>query len=157
VAGIVGNKLKINIMKKHIFENKYYFSVLIISFSLLVLLIDKEKISSLIKYPLMLVILVFSIYLNPIMIITTFIDQQVKTTTEKFIRVFSYILLSVIFAFIAIFLFSKSENVLYVAKIICIINFVFLIVSYVSKGENKSVVINHLIVSLVFSALISIL
>ena len=144
-------------MKKNIFENKYSFAILIISFSLLVLLIDKEMIISLIKYPLMLVILAFSIYLNPVMIITTFTEIQIKTTAEKVVSVFSYILLSVIFAFMAIFLFSKSENVLYVAKIICIVNFVFLIVSYLIKGENKSVVINHLIVSLVFSSLISIL
>ena len=144
-------------MYKSIFENKYYFAAFIIFFSLLVVLIDKEMINSLIKYPLMLVILAFSIYLNPVMIITTFMDIQIKTTAEKVVKVFSYILLSVIFGFMAIFLFTISENVLFVAKIICIVNFVFLIVSYLTKVENKSIVMNHLIVSLVFSSLISIL
>lgn len=144
-------------MKKNIFENNYYFAILIIFLSFLVLLIDKEKISSLIKHPLLLVILAFSIYLNPIMIVKTLVGQPIKTTTEKIISAFSYILLSVIFAFLAIFLFSKSENVVFVAKIICILNFVFLIVCYFLKGEHKTIMINHLIVSLVFSTLISIL
>jgi hypothetical protein len=144
-------------MKKHIFENKNYFPALMISFSFLILLVDKEVISSLIKYPLLLIIILFSIYLNPILIIQTFIEKEIKTKSERVIDIFSYMILSVILAVMAIFLFTRNENIMLVAKIVCIVNFIFLIIVYFSKGENRTVLINHLIVSLIFSSLLSIL
>lgn len=140
---------------KHIFKNNYYFPILLVAVCLLVLILVKMVNVPLLKYPVMLGIAAFTFYLNPILIITTFTNQQYQTIASKLTLVMSYIILSVIFSLTALFLFATNENILFAAKIICIINFFYTAAVYFSNSINKALLRNHLAVSILFTTLVA--